>query len=43
MFLLIRMWFSRIVLIEIYLLVQKASLFDVAMEFYEAKYALKLG
>ena len=43
MTLLIRMWFFRIVLIEIYLLVQKSSLSDIAMEFYEAKYALKLG
>ena len=41
MFLLIRMWVFRIVLIEIYLLVQKSSLSDIAMEFYEAKTAKK--
>ena len=41
MFLLIRMWVIRIVLIEIYLLVQKSSLSDIAMKFYEAKKAKK--
>ena len=38
-FLLIRMFFFRIVLIKIYLLVQESNLSDIAMEFYEAKYA----
>ena len=47
MFLLIRMWVFRIVPthrnLSFALLVQKSSLSDIAMEFYESKYALKLG